>query len=146
MTDAVRSAVSPSDGAFAPLSQIDAGELSVGLVDLGPADGPAVLLLHGWPYDATERGRRGYEQYRGEFARLIWKTASPRWNFDEQTFDRTAALFAGAYEHRFIGGGVGHNLPQEAPHAFADAVLDVAGTRRPEQAEEASVDVAASLH
>ncbi|MCR2765157.1 alpha/beta hydrolase [Microbacterium sp. zg.B48] len=330
MTDAVRSAVSPSDGAFAPLSQIDAGELSVGLVDLGPADGPAVLLLHGWPYDihsyaevapllaaaghrvlvpylrgygttrfrsdatvrngqqvvfaldaialldalripsavvagfdwgartanvlaalwpercrgqvsvsgyligspqanraplppaaelswwyqfyfATERGRRGYEQYRGEFARLIWKTASPRWNFDEQTFDRTAAafdnpdhvdivihnyrwrlgladgahahdelerrlaerppievptitldgdangaphpdagayrpLFAGAYEHRVIGGGVGHNLPQEAPHAFADAVLDVAGTRRPEQAEEASVDVAASRH
>ncbi|MFG3554320.1 alpha/beta fold hydrolase [Micromonospora sp. NPDC047557] len=33
--------------------------------------------------------------------------------------------FAGRYEHRTVGGGVGHNLPQEAPRAFADAVLEV---------------------
>ena len=37
-----------------------------------------------------------------------------------------AKKFTGKYEHRNIGGGVGHNLPQEAPRAFADAVIDVA--------------------
>jgi pimeloyl-ACP methyl ester carboxylesterase len=141
-------------------------------------------------YFATERGRLGYEMYRREFAKLIWRTASPRWNFDDTTFDRSAASFdnpdhvdivihnyrwriglapgepryddhekrlaegpvitvptitlegdangaphpdpsayaskfSGKYEHRTISGGVGHNLPQEAPHAFTDAVLDV---------------------
>ena len=44
-------------------------------------------------YFATERGRAGYEQYRREFARLIWRTASPQWNFDDATFDRSAASF-----------------------------------------------------
>jgi pimeloyl-ACP methyl ester carboxylesterase len=142
-------------------------------------------------YFATERGRAGYEQYRHDFAKLIWQTASPRWSFDDETFDRTAASFdnpdhvdivihnyrwrigladgepeyddletrlaeapaiavptitmegdsngaphpdpatyrakfVGAYEHRLITGGVGHNLPQEAPQAFAQAVIDVA--------------------
>jgi pimeloyl-ACP methyl ester carboxylesterase len=295
------------------VQQINAGVLNVGHVDLGPADGPAVLLLHGWPYDihsyvdvapalaeagyrvvvpylrgygstrfrsdgtmrngeqaalgldvialmdaleiekaivagfdwgarsacilaalwpercyglvsvsgyligsqaagkvalppeaelqwwyqyyfATERGRAGYDKYRREFAKLIWRTASPKWNFDDATFDRSAASFdnpdhvaiaihnyrwrlglaegeaeyeelekrlaegpvitvptitlegdangaphpdpsayaakfSGEYSHRTIEGGIGHNLPQEAPADFADAVLEVGGAR-----------------
>jgi pimeloyl-ACP methyl ester carboxylesterase len=144
-------------------------------------------------YFATERGRAGYEKYRREFSKLIWQTASPRWSFDDATFDRSAASFdnpdhvaivvhnyrwrlgladgearydalekrlaqfpvvsvpsitleadangaphphpsayakkfSGRYEHRDINGrGIGHNLPQEAPQAFAQAVIDVAG-------------------
>jgi pimeloyl-ACP methyl ester carboxylesterase len=296
---------------FATLKQIDAGVLSVGYAEDGPANGPAVLLLHGWPYDihsyvevtpalasagyrvivpylrgygstrflasdavrngqqaalaldaialldalriesavvagfdwgartadivaalwpqrctalvsvsgyligsqaanqaplppqaelawwyqyyfATERGRAGYEKYRDDFSKLIWRLASPQWAFDDATFARTAASFAnpdhvsivihnyrwrlglaegetrydeleqrlaagpviivptitlegdangaphpdnsayrskftGAYEHRLISGGVGHNLPQEAPQALAQAILDVSG-------------------
>jgi pimeloyl-ACP methyl ester carboxylesterase len=296
---------------FGSVTQIEAGPLDVGYVDAGPADGPAVLLLHGWPYDihsyeevtpilasaglrvivpylrgygtthflseetlrngeqaalavdvvalmdalgiesaivagfdwgarsanvvaalwpercgglvsvsgyligsqeggrvpllpeaehqwwyqyyfATERGRAGYEKYRREFARLIWRTASPQWKFDEATFERSAASFdnpdhvaiaihnyrwrlgiaegeaqyddlerrlaeappitvpaitlegdangaphpepssyakkfSGSYSHRTITGGIGHNLPQEAPQAFADAVLELGG-------------------
>jgi pimeloyl-ACP methyl ester carboxylesterase len=296
-------------GAFGPVRQIDAGDLDVGYVDIGPSSGPAVLLLHGWPYDihayaevapmlagagyrivvphlrgygttrfrsneavrngqqaalavdaialldaldipkaivagfdwgartaaivaaiwperctalvavsgyligsqeankrplppsaelawwyqfyfATARGRAGYEQYRGDFARLIWQTASPTWQFDDATFDRSAASFGnadhvdivihnyrwrigvadgerryddleaklavaptirvptitlegdangaphpdaaayrakftGPYAHRLVTGGVGHNLPQEAPRAFVDAVIEV---------------------
>jgi pimeloyl-ACP methyl ester carboxylesterase len=299
------SAVTP----LGPVRQIQAGVLDVGYVDAGPADGPAVVLLHGWPYDihsyeevtprlaevgyrvivpyvrgygttrflsettlrngeqaalaldavalmdalgietavvagfdwgarsadvvaalwparvsglvsvsgyligsreagkvplapeaelqwwyqfyfATERGRAGYDKYRREFAKLIWHTASPRWNFDDATFDRSAASFdnpdhvaivmhnyrwrlgmaegepgnlklekrlaegpvitvpaitlegdangaphpepstyaakfSGPYSHRTIEGGVGHNLPQEAPKAFADAIREV---------------------
>ncbi|HEY6310847.1 MAG TPA: alpha/beta hydrolase [Streptosporangiaceae bacterium] len=296
---------------FGALKQVDAGLLSVGYAEAGPPDGPAVFLLHGWPYDihsfaevtpllasagyrvivpfvrgygttrfladdtlrngqqaalgvdviahmdalgidkailagfdwgarsadviaalwpdrcqalvsvsgyligsqaaneaplppraelawwyqyyfATERGRAGYDKYRREFARLIWQLASPKWAFDDQTFARSAAAFdnpdhvaivihnyrwrlglaagesqyddlerrlaqapgvavaaitlegdangaphvdasvyagkfSGKYEHRVIGGGVGHNLPQEAPQAFAQAVIDVDG-------------------
>jgi pimeloyl-ACP methyl ester carboxylesterase len=295
---------------FGTLSQIDAGPLNVGYVDAGPAHGPAVVLLHGWPYDihsyadvvpmltaegcrvivpylrgygttsflsdaaprngeqvalatdtialmdalaleeavvggfdwgarsanivaavwparcsglvsvsgyligsqatgrrplppeaelawwyqyyfATERGRAGYEKYRREFAKLIWHTASPQWDFDEATFERSAASFenpdhvsivihnyrwrlgiadgepqhaeienwlaqapaitvptitlegdangaphpepssyatkfTGPYSHRTIAGGIGHNLPQEAPQAFAEAIIDLA--------------------
>jgi pimeloyl-ACP methyl ester carboxylesterase len=293
---------------FGALKQVDAGLLSVGYAEAGPADGPAVLLLHGWPYDihsfaevtpvlaaagyrvivpfirgygttrflsadtvrngqqaavaadvtalmdalgiqaailagfdwgarsadvvaalwpdrckalvsvsgyligsqaanaaplppqaelawwyqfyfATDRGRAGYEKYRRDFSKLIWQLASPKWAFDDATFARTAAAFdnpdhvaivihnyrwrlgaagepqyddlerrlagapaiavpaitlegdangaphadatayagkfTGKYEHRVIGGGVGHNLPQEAPQAFAQAVIDV---------------------
>jgi len=293
----------------ATVNQVDAGVLSVGYAEAGPGDGPAVLLLHGWPYDihsyedvapllaahgyrvivpylrgygmtrfrsdetlrngqqsalavdaialmdaldveraivagfdwgartanivaalwpercrglvsvsgyligsqkaaqvpltpeaeqqwwyqyyfATERGRAGYEMYRREFARLIWRTASPQWHFGDATFERTAASFdnadhvdvaihnyrwrlglaegepeydeleerlaeapdiqvptitlegdangaphpepaayahkfTGPYSHRTIEGGIGHNLPQEAPQAFVDAILDV---------------------
>jgi pimeloyl-ACP methyl ester carboxylesterase len=144
-------------------------------------------------YFATERGRAGYARYRREFAKLIWKLASPRWDFDDATFDRSAAAFdnpdhvgivihnyrwrlgladgepqyddlekrlaqgpvitvptitlegdangaphpdpsayarkfSGRYEHRLISGGIGHNLPQEAPQAFAEAVVEVAGS------------------
>ncbi|HEX9127539.1 MAG TPA: alpha/beta hydrolase [Gemmatimonadaceae bacterium] len=140
-------------------------------------------------YFATERGRAGYEKYRKDFARLIWQLASPKWKFDDATFERSAASFdnpdhvaivihnyrwrlgladgerkydeaekrlaqfpaitvpaitlegdangaphaepaayakrfSGKYEHRLIEGGVGHNLPQEAPQAFAQAVID----------------------
>jgi pimeloyl-ACP methyl ester carboxylesterase len=140
-------------------------------------------------YFATERGRAGYEKYRHEFAKLVWRLASPKWNFDDATFDRSAASFdnpdhvdivihnyrwrlglaegepeydvlekqlaegpvitvptitlegdangafhpdpsayatkfSGRYSHRTIQGGIGHNLPQEAPEAFAQAVID----------------------
>jgi pimeloyl-ACP methyl ester carboxylesterase len=144
-------------------------------------------------YFATERGRAGYDQYRHDFAKLIWQIASPKWNFDDATFDRTAAAFDnpdhvaivihnyrfriglaegepqydkfekrraqlptiavptitlegdanGAphpadpsayrqkftvkYANRIVNGGIGHNLPQEAPQAFAQAVIDVDG-------------------
>jgi pimeloyl-ACP methyl ester carboxylesterase len=294
---------------FGSLQQIDAGLLNVGYAVAGPVDGPAVMLLHGWPYDihsfvdvapllasagyrvivpylrgygttrflssgtvrngqqsvvavdiialmdalkieqailagydwggrtaniiaalwperckamvsvsgyligspeanmmplppkdelawwyqyyfATERGRSGYDQYRHDFAKLIWQIASPQWKFDDATFDRTAPSFnnpdhvaivihnyrwrlslaegerqyddlekrlaegpvitvptitlegdangaphpdeasyrkkfSGRYLHRIVKGGVGHNLPQEAPQDFAQAVLDV---------------------
>lgn len=307
-----RPALNPgSHTSFRALKQIDAGVLNVGYAEDGPADGPAVILLHGWPYDiysyvdvvpvlaqagyrvivpylrgygttrflsdatprngqqaalavdvialmdalridsatvagydwgartadivaalwpqrcralvsvsgyligsqaanamplppkaelewwyqyyfATERGRAGYDKYRRDFAKLIWQLASPKWQFDDVTFERTAAAFdnpdhvdivihnyrwrlgladgerqfddlerrlgtfpvisvpaitmegdangaphpdaavyakkfSGPYEHRTIGGGVGHNLPQEAPRDFAAAVIDVAG-------------------
>ena len=294
---------------FAPLKQIDAGLLNVGYAEAGPANGPPVILLHGWPYDiysfvdvtpllasagyhvivpyvrgygttrflssetfrngqpsavaldlialmdalkiekatlagfdwgartanivaalwparckamvsvsgyligsqeagkmplppkaelewwyqfyfATERGRAGYDKYRHDFSKLIWQIASPKWNFDDATFDRSAASFdnpdhvaivihnyrwrlalaegepkyddlerrlaegpvitvptitlegdangaphleassyakkfSGKYSHRLISGGIGHNLPQEAPQAFAQAIVDV---------------------
>jgi pimeloyl-ACP methyl ester carboxylesterase len=140
-------------------------------------------------YFATERGRVGYDQNRHDFAKLIWQLASPKWDFDDATFDRSAAAFdnpdhvdivihnyrwrlglaegeagydvlekqlaegpvitvptitlegdangafhpdpsayakkfSGRYSHRTIEGGIGHNLPQEAPEAFAQAVID----------------------
>jgi pimeloyl-ACP methyl ester carboxylesterase len=141
-------------------------------------------------YFATERGREGYDKYRRDFAKLIWQLASPKWNFNDATFERSAAAFdnpdhvaivihnyrwrlglaqgepkydsyekqlaqglaisvptitmegdangaphpdpavyakkfSGPYQHRTITGGIGHNLPQEAPKAFAQAVIDV---------------------
>jgi pimeloyl-ACP methyl ester carboxylesterase len=150
---------------------------------------------HQWWYQyyfATERGRRGYSENAREFNKLIWKLASPQWDFDDATFDRTAASFdnpdhvdivihnyrwrlaladgesqyddleeqlakgpvisvptitlegdangaphpdpssyagkfAGPYTHRTIEGGIGHNLPQEAPDAFAAAILEAGG-------------------
>jgi pimeloyl-ACP methyl ester carboxylesterase len=168
----------------------------IGNQTVGPLPLPPEAELQWWYqyYFATERGRAGYEQYRREFAKLIWQTASPRWNFDDATFERSAASFdnpdhvaivihnyrwrlgladgagefaelehqlaagpvitvptitlegdangaphpepsayaekfAGPYSHRTIRGGVGHNLPQEAPEAFADAVLEVGSMR-----------------
>jgi pimeloyl-ACP methyl ester carboxylesterase len=308
----VRGAIKPgTHTSFAPLKQIDAGLLNVGYAEAGPADGPVVILLHGWPYDihsfvdvtplleqagyrvivpylrgygttrflssdtfrngqpaavaadiialmdalrieqatlagfdwgartaniiaaanperckamvsvsgylissqesgkmplppaaelqwwyqfyfATERGREGYDKYRHDFSKLIWQLASPQWKFDDATFDRSAKSFenpdhvaivihnyrwrialaegearyadldkiiaatpvitvptitmegdangaphppaaayakkfSGKYEHREIKGGIGHNLPQEAPQAFAQAIVDIAG-------------------
>jgi pimeloyl-ACP methyl ester carboxylesterase len=300
-------------GTVLGVDQIDAGLLNVGYVDAGPPDGPAALLLHGWPYDihsyveviplltaagyraivpylrgfgttrflsdatfrngeqaalgldvvdlmdaleldnailagfdwgartadivaalwperciglvsvsgyligsqeagklplppaaelqwwyqyyfATERGRAGYDEHRNDFAKLIWRTASPKWNFDDATFDRSAASFdnpdhvaivirnyrwrlalaegeaeydelekrlaegpaitvpaitlegdangaphpdpsayakkfSGKYSHRTIEGGIGHNVPQEAPDAFAAAILEIGGVK-----------------
>jgi pimeloyl-ACP methyl ester carboxylesterase len=108
-------------------------------------------------YFATARGRAGYEKNRREFARLIWRLASPQWKFDQATFDRSAAAFdnpdhvdivihnyrgdangaphpepaayakkfSGRYSHRDLAGGIGHNLPQEAPEEFSNAILAV---------------------
>ena len=306
-------AIKPGTNAsFAALKQINAGVLNVGYAEAGPGDGPAIILLHGWPYDihsfvdvapllasagyrviipyvrgygatrflsddtvrngqqsalavdtvalmdalniknaiiagfdwgartanivaalwpercsalvsvsgylignqeagkmplppkdelqwwyqfyfATERGRAGYDKYRRDFARLIWQLASPKWDFDNATFERSAAAFdnpdhvpivihnyrwrlglaegepkyddlektlarapdiavptitlegdangaphpeasayakkfSGRYEHRLIKGGIGHNLPQEAPQAFAEAVIAAASS------------------
>ncbi|MGF6820859.1 pimeloyl-ACP methyl ester carboxylesterase [Paraburkholderia atlantica] len=300
----------PRRASFPMIRQIDAGVLNVGYAEVGPADGPVVILLHGWPYDihsfadaslriasagyrvivphlrgfgttrflspatirngqqsvlavdvialmdalkiqrailggfdwgartanivaalwpqrckalvsvsgyligsqgvgakplppkaelawwyqfyfATERGRQGYEANRNDFAKLIWQLASPKWTFDDATFERSASAFenpdhvaividnyrwrlglsngepqydklekrlaaapviavptialegdangaphpepasyarkfVGRYTLRTIAGGIGHNLPQEAPQAFADAVIEVA--------------------
>jgi pimeloyl-ACP methyl ester carboxylesterase len=301
---------SGTNTSFASLKQINAGLLNVGYAEAGPVDGPAVILLHGWPYDihsyvdvapllaaagyrvivpylrgfgttrflssetfrngqqgvialdiialmdalkikkaiiggfdwgareaailaalwperckalvsvsgyligsikanleplppeaefawwyqfyfVTERGRLGYQKYTRNFAKLIWQLASPKWAFDDATFDRSAValenpdhvdvsihnyrwrqglakgeakyddledkLFAGpvitiptitmegddngaahpppaAYANKFSGKyshrdfkGIGHNLPQEAPQAFAQAIIDVDG-------------------
>ena len=310
--DAAATTIKPgANTSFGSLKQIGAGVLNIGYAEAGPADGPAVILLHGWPYDihsyvdvapllaatgyrvivpylrgygttrflsdetirngqqsviavdvialmdalkiekaiiggcdwgartvnivaalwperckamvsvsgyligsrennkmplppkaelqwwyqfyfATERGRAGYEKYRRDFAKLIWQLASPKWDFDDATFDRSAAAldnpdhvdiaihnyrwrlglaegepkyddletrlaagpvitvptitlegdangaphpdpssyakkFTGRYAHRTIPGGIGHNLPQEAPQAFAEAVVEVDG-------------------
>jgi pimeloyl-ACP methyl ester carboxylesterase len=164
----------------------------IGNQEAGKAPLPPKAELQWWYqyYFATERGRAGYDKYRHDFAKLIWKIASPKWNFDNATFDRSAAAlnnsdhvavvvhnyrwrlglaegeakyddlekrlaqspvitvptitlegdangaphpepasyrnkFSGKYAHRAIEGGIGHNLPQEAPQAFAQAVVDV---------------------
>lgn len=143
-------------------------------------------------YFATERGRAGYDANRHAFNRLIWRLASPKWAFDDATYERSARSFdnpdhvaivihnyrwrlglaegessyddverrlatlpvvtvptitlegdangaphppasayankfSGRYAHREIAGGIGHNLPQEAPQAFAQAIVDVDG-------------------
>jgi pimeloyl-ACP methyl ester carboxylesterase len=158
----------------------------------GKAPLPPEAELEWWYqfYFATDRGRAGYDKYRREFSKLIWRLASPKWDFDDATFDRSAAAFdnpdhvaivihnyrwrlgladgerkydaleeklalapeisvpaitmegdangaphppasayarnfTGRYEHRAVNGGIGHNLPQEAPKAFAQAIVDV---------------------
>ena len=164
----------------------------IGSQEANRAPLPPAAELQWWYqfYFATERGRAGYERYRREFAKLIWQTASPKWQFDDATFARSApafdnpdhvaisihnyrwrlaladgeaqydaletklaqapvirvptitlegdangaphpepsayaAKFVGLYQHRLVEGGVGHNLPQEAPRAFAQAIADV---------------------
>ncbi len=165
----------------------------IGSQQVGRVPLPPLSELQWWYqyYFATERGRAGYDKYRREFSKLIWQIASPKWSFDDATFDRTAASFdnpdhvaivihnyrwrlglaegepkyddlekrlaaapaiavptitlegdangaphlepsayaekfTGKYSHREIKGGIGHNLPQEAPRAFADAVMELA--------------------
>lgn len=160
--------------------RIRAGVLNVGYAEAGPPNGPVAILLHGW--------RLGYEKNRRELTKLIWKQASPKWEFDDATFERTASAFdnadhvpvvihnyrwrlslaAGepryddlekklsrapvitvptvtlasdfdgaaadgvAYAKQFTGKhthrvlpGIGHNVPQEAPQAFASAIVEV---------------------
>ena len=165
----------------------------IGSQEAGKMPLPPKAELEWWYqfYFATERGRAGYEKYRKDFSKLIWQIASPKWKFDDATFDRSASAFdnpdhvsivihnyrwrlglaegepknddlekqlaefpviavptitlegdangaphpdpsayakkfSGKYAHRTITGGIGHNLPQEAPQDFADAVIDVA--------------------
>ena len=164
----------------------------IGSQESGKMPLPPQAELEWWYqyYFATERGRVGYDKYRHDFTKLIWHQASPKWNFDDATFDRSAASFdnpdhvsivvhnyrwrlgladgeskfddlekrlargpiitvptitlegdangapypepstyaakfSGKYAHRTIKGGIGHNLPQEAPQDFAKAVIDV---------------------
>ncbi len=164
----------------------------IGSQDANKKPLPPAAELQWWYqyYFATERGGLGYRQYTRDFNKLIWQLASPKWQFEDATFDRTAASFdnpdhvaivlhnyrwrlelaqgesqfdelekrlakgpvitvptitlegdangafhppasayagkfSGKYEHRVIRGGIGHNLPQEAPQAFAQAILDV---------------------
>ena len=166
----------------------------IGSQAVGAAPLPPAAELSWWYqfYFATARGEAGYDKYRRDFARLIWHTASPKWAFDDATFERSAAAFdgpdhvsivihnyrwrigvaegepqydaleqqlaagpvisvptitlegdangaphpepaayaakfSGKYAHRTVEGGIGHNLPQEAPRAFVDAVLEVDG-------------------
>jgi pimeloyl-ACP methyl ester carboxylesterase len=161
----------------------------IGSQAAGKAPLPPAAELEWWYqyYFATERGRVSYDKYRRDFAKLIWRLASPKWDFDDATFDRSAASFdnpdhvaivihnyrwrlgladgeakyddlekrlaeapviavptiameadangaphsdaaayrskfSGKYAYRLIKGGVGHNLPQEAPQAFTEAV------------------------
>jgi pimeloyl-ACP methyl ester carboxylesterase len=164
----------------------------IGSQESGKVPLPPSAELQWWYqfYFATERGREGYDKYRHDFAKLIWQLASPKWNFDDATFERSAASFnnpdhvsiaihnyrwrlaladgerkyddldkrlaevpvitvptitlegdangaphpepsayankfSGKYSHRNVTGGIGHNLPQEAPQPFAQAVVDV---------------------
>ncbi|MEI9953592.1 MAG: alpha/beta hydrolase [Pseudomonadota bacterium] len=163
----------------------------IGSQESGKTPLPPKAELQWWYqyYFAIDRGRDGYDKHRREFAKLIWQLASPNWNFDDATFERSAAAldnpdhvaivihnyrwrlglakgeakyaalekqlatfpaitvptitlegdangaphppaeayakrFAGKYQHRLVTGGVGHNLPQEAPQAFTQAVID----------------------
>ena len=164
----------------------------IGNQNTGKMPLPPASELQWWYqyYFATERGRLGYDKYRYDFAKMIWQIASPKWNFDNTTFDRTAASFnnpdhvdivihnyrwrlglsegeakfddlekklaegpiitvptitlegdangaphpiessyagkfSDKYSHKTLKGGIGHNLPQEAPNAFADAIVEV---------------------
>lgn len=166
----------------------------IGNQETGKIPLPPKAELQWWYqyYFATERGRMGYDKYRYEFAKLIWQIASPKWNFDDTLFDRSAASlnnpdhvdivihnyrwrlgladgerrydewerrlaespaiavpaitlegdangaphadsgayrnkFTGKYDHKVSKGGIGHNLPQEAPGDFAEAIIEVDG-------------------
>jgi pimeloyl-ACP methyl ester carboxylesterase len=162
------------------------GNQKLGKIPLQPA---AELQWWYQYYFATDRGQAGYDKYRHDFAKLIWHIASPKWNFDDVTFNRSAASldnpdhvaivihnyrwrlglaegeakyerlekqlaespvitlptvtlegdangaphpdasvyakkFSGRYSHKVVSRGIGHNLPQEAPRTFADAIIE----------------------
>ncbi len=67
----------------------------IGSQEAGKMPLPPKTELEWWYqyYFATERGRAGYEKYRHDFAKLIWQIASPKWKFDDATFERSAASF-----------------------------------------------------
>jgi pimeloyl-ACP methyl ester carboxylesterase len=173
-------------------SMVSVSGYLIGSQEAGKMPLPPGAELQWWYqfYFATERGRIGYDKNRHDFAKLIWQLASPKWKFDDATFDRSAASFdnpdhvaivihnyrwrlglaegeskydplekklaqlpvitvptitlegdangaphpdpasyaprfTGRYAHRLVKSGIGHNLPQEAPKAFAQAVVDV---------------------
>jgi pimeloyl-ACP methyl ester carboxylesterase len=173
-------------------AMVSVKRLSIGSQEAGKMPLPPQAELQWWYqyYFATERGRSGYDKYRHDFAKLIWQIASPKWDFNDATFNRSAASFdnpdhvaivihnyrwrvglahrepqydelekrlaaapaitvptitpegdangaphpeasayakkfSGEYAHRIIEGGIGHNLPQEAPQAFTQAIVDV---------------------
>ena len=173
-------------------SMVSVSGYLIGSQEAGKAPLPPAAELQWWYqfYFATERGRIGYDKNRHDFAKLIWQLASPKWKFDDATFDRSAASFdnpdhvsivihnyrwrlalaegeakyaaldkrlaespvitvptitlegdangaphldpalyakkfSGRYSHRLVEGGIGHDLPQEAPTAFAQAVIHV---------------------
>ena len=167
----------------------------IGSQQAGKVPLPPAAELQWWYqfYFATDRGEAGYRENTRDFNKLIWQQASPKWKFDDAVYDRTAASFknpdqvaivihnyrwrlnlakgepkyddvekrlaegpvinvptitlegdangaphadpasyakkfTGRYAHRTIEGGIGHNLPQEAPKAFAEAIVDVGKT------------------
>ncbi len=173
-------------------AQVSVSGYLIGSQAAGRSPLPPGAELQWWYqfYFATERGRAGYAMYTHDYNELIWRLASPKWKFDDATFDRTAksfdnpdhvdivihnyrwrlglaegeptyahleeqlanapdinvptitmegdangaphpepsvyaSKFKGKYAHRSVGGGVGHNLPQEAPQAFVDAIVEV---------------------
>ena len=110
---------SGTDTSFGPLKQVEAGVLEVGYAEAGPADGPAVLLLHGWPYDI-----HSYAEVITVPTITLEGDATGAPHPDPASY---ADKFTGRYTHRLIAGGIGHNLPQEAPQAFAEAVVKVDG-------------------
>ena len=67
----------------------------IGSQEAGRMPLPPKAELEWWYqfYFATERGRLGYDKYRHDFSKLIWQLASPKWQFDDATFDRSAASF-----------------------------------------------------
>jgi hypothetical protein len=81
--------------AFGALKQVDAGLLSVGYAEAGPADGPAVLLLHGWPYDIHS------------FADVTITLEGDANGAPHPDASAYASKFTGTYEHRVIEGGIG---------------------------------------
>jgi pimeloyl-ACP methyl ester carboxylesterase len=119
---------------FGSLKQIDAGVLNVGYVEAGPADGTAVILLHGWPYDIhtyvdvapllASAGYRVIAPYLRGYGATSFLSSETERN-GQQAVIAYAKKFSGRYKHRLIKGGVGHNLPQETPQAFAEAVIEV---------------------
>ena len=120
-------------GAFSALRQIDAGVLSVSYVDAGPSEGTPVLLLHGWPYDIhafaevtpilVASGYRVIVPFLRGYGTTRFRSASTTRNGQPGALAMDARALLDA--HRDLSGGIGHNLPQEAPREFAQAIVDV---------------------